>query len=159
LLNLGAKTWWERFDANLYQWASLSHGWGGAPSWFLTTYILGVRQSGPDAWVVQPALAGVNNASGTLPLKNGVLKVQWEGQACQNSHIGVLAAGSTGEVVVPFTDPTTILTLNGKTVWENGMPLAENVTVDPKGIHIILNGGNYDISIHQDCGKTSLTNP
>ena len=160
LLNLGAKTWWERFDANLYQWASLSHGWGGAPSWFLTTYILGVRQSGPDAWVVQPALAGVNHASGALPLKNGVLQVHWERQTCQDSHLGVLAdVGSNGEVVVPVTDPTTVLILNGKSIWENGMPLAENVTVDPKGIHIILNGGNYDISIHQDCGKTSLTNP
>ena len=39
LLQRGATTWWERWDADRYPDQSLSHGWGSAPTWFLITYV------------------------------------------------------------------------------------------------------------------------
>lgn len=39
LLERGATTWWERWDADQHPDQSLSHGWGSAPTWFLSTYV------------------------------------------------------------------------------------------------------------------------
>ncbi len=41
LLERGATTWWERWDADEHPSQSLSHGWGSAPTWFLSTYATG----------------------------------------------------------------------------------------------------------------------
>lgn len=38
LLARGATTWWETWSADQHQNQSLSHGWGSAPTWFLSTY-------------------------------------------------------------------------------------------------------------------------
>jgi alpha-L-rhamnosidase len=38
LLDRGATTWWETWDADRDLRKSLSHGWGSAPTWFLSTY-------------------------------------------------------------------------------------------------------------------------
>jgi alpha-L-rhamnosidase len=78
LIDKGAKTWWERFDADRYQWASLSHGWGGAPTWFLTAYVLGARPVGPDRWLVKPALQGLSEAEGTLHSRKA--SCRWRGR-------------------------------------------------------------------------------
>ena len=45
LLDVGATTWWENFNANQNWAASYSHVWGGSPTWFLTTYVLGARMT------------------------------------------------------------------------------------------------------------------
>jgi alpha-L-rhamnosidase len=41
LLERGATTWWETWDADADPGKSLSHGWGSAPTWFLSTYAAG----------------------------------------------------------------------------------------------------------------------
>ncbi|MCS6849180.1 MAG: alpha-L-rhamnosidase [Anaerolineae bacterium] len=41
LLARGATTWWETWDADRDHSKSLSHGWGSAPTWFLSTYAAG----------------------------------------------------------------------------------------------------------------------
>lgn len=38
LLDKGATTWWETWDADQVYSKSLSHGWGSAPTWFLSIY-------------------------------------------------------------------------------------------------------------------------
>ncbi len=43
LLERGATTWWETWDADQDYSKSLSHGWGAAPTWFLSTYAAGSR--------------------------------------------------------------------------------------------------------------------
>ena len=47
MLDRGATIWWERFDADQYHTASLSHVWGGSPTWFMSTYVLGAKWEGP----------------------------------------------------------------------------------------------------------------
>jgi hypothetical protein len=38
LVDAGATTLWETWDANQSYFRSLSHGWGSAPTWFLSRY-------------------------------------------------------------------------------------------------------------------------
>jgi len=39
MLDRGATTWWETLDADHNYAKALSHGWGSAPTWFLSTYV------------------------------------------------------------------------------------------------------------------------
>jgi len=153
LLDLGATTWWEGFNAHTQYTASLSHGWGGAPTWFLTTYVLGARQVGPQRWEVRPALLGLESVSGTLPLGEDVLSVGWERPDCEHAFLNVSApADSSGEIVIPRVGPTTSITLNQTLIWENGVPLADFVFSDGEGVRIRhLTGGTYHIDIQQRC--------
>ena len=157
LLDLGATTWWEGFNANSRYDASLSHSWGGAPTWFLTTYVLGARQIGPDAWSVRPAFEGAKYASGSLPFQKGEIWVHWERSSCENSKLEIIApAHTTGEIIIPFAGDMTVLTLNDQVIWQRGIPLVENVVGHTDGISVYLPGGEYTLHAHQDCHASLL---
>jgi alpha-L-rhamnosidase len=152
LLDLGATTWWEVSDAHSRYTASLSHGWGGAPTWFLTTYVLGARRRGPVVWLVKPAFSGVHYASGSLPLQDGDLRIRWERQGCGENQLELTAPiSTTGEIVIPFTNETAVLILNGHVVWREGTALTPDIIELADGIHISLQGGSYTLQVHQRC--------
>jgi alpha-L-rhamnosidase len=152
LLDSGATTLWEHFNSNLHHNASLSHGWGGAPTWFLTTYILGAKRAGPNTWTLKPALTGVDYASGSLPLRDGTLHIEWERETCQEAHITINAEdNSSGEVLIPFLGPYMIITLDGQTIWEDETGITDIVVPSPNGVIITVNGGSHTINIHTDC--------
>jgi alpha-L-rhamnosidase len=151
LLNLGATTWWEGFNADSYYTASLSHGWGGSPTWFLTHYVLGARSTGPNTWEVEPALSGIVSASGSLPLNGGEVKVDWKRKNYENAILALSAPiTTTGEIIIPFTDVTTVITMNNSVIWENESPLIDKVTKQSDGIHISVDGGDYILQAHRD---------
>ena len=158
LIDLSATTWWEGFNAHERYTSSLSHGWGGAPTWFLTTYVLGARRVGPDRWEVRPALMGVESVSGTLPLGEDVLGVAWERPDCEEASLMVVAPwDSTGEILIPSPNSTAAITMNGVLIWENGIPLVNFVSKDSEGIHIgELSGGVYYVKVYQHCFRTYL---
>jgi alpha-L-rhamnosidase len=142
LLDAGATTWWESFSAESRPDASFSHGWGGAPTWFLTTYVLGAQRLGPDTWQVKPAFEVVDSASGVLPLAAGVLEVEWERVSCGEIHLRVRAAdGSHGWVVVPYDHPDLSLEVDGIPAWGNGAARTDRVIARDTEIILELNGG------------------
>jgi alpha-L-rhamnosidase len=153
MLDLGATTWWEGFNAHTSYTSSLSHGWGGSPTWFLTTYVLGARRLGVNRWQVRPAFEGVIEASGSLPLQAGELQVTWERQICEEADLEVTAPiSSSGEIVMPFSSSTMVLTLNGQVVWQDGAPLVEGVTRKADGLYVTLEeGGSFVLHVHQEC--------
>ena len=126
MLEAGATTWWEHFNANQFQWSSLSHGWGSSPTWFLTTYVLGARQAGPHDWSLQPAVLVVEQAAGALPLgpdPTQVLQIQWEYSACDQADLRVEApAQSQGVLWLPYTSAEMQITLDGGAIWKDGAP-------------------------------------
>jgi len=152
LLDLGATTWWEGFKTNAYYFSTLSHGWGGSPTWFLTTYVLGAHRSGSNTWLVKPAFSGVQYASGSLPLQDGELEVHWERQSCEDCELELTApVSTTGEIVLPFLDNTTVLTLNGDVIWQEGTPLMDGVMEHTDGIHISLQGNRHILHVYSVC--------
>jgi alpha-L-rhamnosidase len=92
MLDAGATTWWEWFGAGADLRNSLSHGWGGSPTWFLTTYLLGLQTAEPGspgapAWIFKPALASLESAAGSLPLGDGSqVRVSWLRSPPDNSE-------------------------------------------------------------------------
>ncbi len=157
LLDLGATTWWEGFNSHLSYAASLSHSWGGAPTWFLSSHVLGARRSGADAWEVKPAFSGVEYARGTLPLREGYLKVHWERWGSTEAYVELSAPpDTTGKVVVCGDSFRTTLTLNERLVWREGEALAEGITVQEGELHVSLSGGDHTLRIRWDWERSSL---
>ncbi|MBN1148830.1 MAG: hypothetical protein JXA78_16330 [Anaerolineales bacterium] len=152
LLEKGATTWWENFTADQRPSDSYSHGWGGSPSWFLSTYVLGVRELEPDKWIAEPAFDSIAFASGVLPLQNGALRIQWEHQECGVVHIQIVSEDtSNGSIVLPFEDASLSITLNGEIIWQSGKPLIDAVKQELDHITIELDGGEYDLLLQQTC--------
>lgn len=149
----GATTWWENVNANLYWGGSLSHSWSGSPTWFLTTTILGARQTGPTTWEVDPAWRGVSSAVGILPLPTGSLRVEWEQSGCELSRVTIHAPqGTHGSLLMPLPTATTVLTLNGTEIWT---PATRDPTIDQTSdgrLRIPLIGGQeYTVEQHRVC--------
>jgi alpha-L-rhamnosidase len=159
LLDHGATTWWENFLADQRQKDSFSHGWGGSPTWFLTSYVLGARELSLDYWQVKPAFDSLRFASGSLPLRNNNLEVYWLYQDCGNIHLGILSGEMThGDIILSRTDPEIRVTLDGEIIWLAGKPLIPQVTNEADGIHIGLPGGKHDLEMQWTCQNTDLTN-
>ncbi len=146
MLDLGATTWWETFRANERYSASLSHGWSGGPTWFLSTYLLGARRTGFDTWIVKPSFQAARRAQGRLPLGEGDLGVEWNQSDCNETSLSISSPRSTrGQVVVPLPEPTTTLALDGAVIWQNGAPLNDRTTRAVDGVHVSLTGGNHSL--------------
>ena len=105
MLDMGATTFWEDFDINWMKNAarideivpedkvdihgdygnycykglrhSLSHGWASGPTSWLTEYVLGIHvEDGGRTVSITPHLCDLDWAKGSLPLKQGILRVE-----------------------------------------------------------------------------------
>jgi alpha-L-rhamnosidase len=150
MLDRGATTWWESLTADQNPWASLSHSWGGSPTWFLSTYVLGARTTGVNAWQVKPAFGALPTATGVLPLKAGTLEVSWNGQICTNLQLHIEAGkGSHGSAVFPFASFSQELRLNGETIWKEGDEPKDRVTIADGTLSVSLQDGIFELSLLQ----------
>lgn len=88
MLDEGATTFWEEYDPRMkgvehyamYREPfdkSLCHAWGASPLYLLGRYYLGVSplQDGYGTYEVRPALGGLDRIEGTVPLKDGSVRV------------------------------------------------------------------------------------
>lgn len=74
-------TTWENFDNTGI--GTLSHAWSAAPTYYLSTQVLGVdlgwpHPSDPDKIVIAPQSATVDWAKGTIPHARGPIHIKWE---------------------------------------------------------------------------------
>ncbi|KAG2526538.1 hypothetical protein BBO99_00002976 [Phytophthora kernoviae] len=77
---------WEYVAQNLEPgidlFTSLSHPWGGAPTYALTNYIAGIRplEFGFRRWIVNPLVTGLNltSANATVSTPYGSISAAWE---------------------------------------------------------------------------------
>jgi alpha-L-rhamnosidase len=158
LIDLWARTWWENFLANQYYNNALSHAWGGAPTWFLTSYILGARQTGPDEWRLQPAWTSLEQAAGSLPMAQGAVQVAWQRSTCTAGastsilHLELSAPeGTHGQMVLPRGDlhrrevGVGWVTVNGVSMW-----VASDIAT-PMEVVIPLGAGSQIVEIGMLC--------
>ena len=74
----GSDTVWEQFEAH----ASLCHAWAGAPTYYLSTQVLGVPVGFPELepsaeLVIAPQSETLSWARGVVPHKSGPIRVDW----------------------------------------------------------------------------------
>jgi alpha-L-rhamnosidase len=78
----GNDTFWENFNTQ----GTLCHAWSAAPTYFLTTLILGIEptQPGYSSYRVAPQTAGLDWAKGAVPTVHGLITVDWKWTAKSN---------------------------------------------------------------------------
>ncbi len=85
MLDKGATTCWETFPGFDPRWWTRSHchAWSAAPTYFLSTYQLGVRPLTPGfrRALIAPVPAGLTWARGRVPTPHGEIVVDWEQSA------------------------------------------------------------------------------
>jgi hypothetical protein len=76
MVEAGATSTWEEFNG----FTSLSHGWSAAPTWDLSSYVLGVKLTAPgySAFRVEPHPGDLDWAKGIIPTIQGDIGVEWE---------------------------------------------------------------------------------
>ncbi|MCB9136337.1 MAG: alpha-L-rhamnosidase [Anaerolineales bacterium] len=145
MVNKGATTFWERFDSDQDYGTSLSHGWGGAPTWFLTTHIAGLQPTSPESWRAQPALELFPSFTATLPFAPGPVTLSWQTTTCQTTVMVQAPSNSTGELILPaYTAAITRL---------DGTPILFEATEKP--ISLALTGGTTTLVVGEACETVS----
>lgn len=158
LLDQGATTWWERFDSDGSYNSGLSHGWGGAPTWFLSSYVLGARLPSPGNWEVQPHPLDLRWASGALPTVQGPLDVRWSRESCERFTLRIEAPeGTAGAATLPVRRADVQLRLNGQLIWDGGPLPAAPARLTDTGLRVTeLGAGVHDLVLDATCATERL---
>ncbi|HUY12357.1 MAG TPA: family 78 glycoside hydrolase catalytic domain [Terriglobia bacterium] len=121
----GNGTFWENFNTQ----GTLCHAWSAAPTYFITTLILGVKPTKPgySVYEVAPHPADLEWAKGAVPTVHGLITVDWKwtapGSGGKNGGSRFLLRlhnpeGETGQIKLPEHNgkAASSVSLNGKTV-------------------------------------------
>ncbi|MFN8439628.1 MAG: amylo-alpha-1,6-glucosidase [Caldilineaceae bacterium] len=156
LIDLGATTWWEGWNSQASYKGALSHGWGSAPTWFLTTHILGIQKTSPTSWIVAPALTGVSWAQGAVPFGSSDLSVRWETHGCAYAEVTIQAPiGSSGTLLLPASVVT--IRLNGETIFSEGIANPDYLPQrSEEGIKLLLSEGESQVEVTSNCSYLPL---
>jgi alpha-L-rhamnosidase len=152
LLDQGATTWWEVFTPHQVPGHSLSHAWGGSPTWFLSSHVLGGQVLGPTRWRIAPHGADLERVSGALPMANGRLEIDWRHQECGDLSITFSAPDTTsGQVLLPIVADAQVL-LDGVLIWDGGPVNLDTVRMTSKGLLVTeLNGKRHTLAASFPC--------
>jgi alpha-L-rhamnosidase len=154
MLDQGAKTWWEGFYAYRSYKGSLSHGWGSAPTWFLSTYGLGARQTGVGSWTLRPAIGDFTKISGSIPMGDDNLHIYWEEISCTQQVLEVISPPErSGEIVLPLDFSITDLSLNGYSIWQDGISVTNDIQVRSDGLYILIGPGSSVLHVSRICSE------
>ncbi|NTU81229.1 MAG: alpha-L-rhamnosidase [Chloroflexales bacterium] len=153
MVQRGATTWWENFVAIDRYTSSLSHGWGGSPTWFLSQYVLGISLDGPTTWTVRPQTSGLSRAAGAVPLGDSAVQVSWTTPSCSQLALQLSAPeGTSGRAIFPSNGAITRIALNNTVIWADGGSLAGDlVSETSSGIVVALAGGAHSFSVQLTC--------
>lgn len=85
----GATTWWETLRADQSYNSSLSHGWGGSPTWFMSTYLSGFEPVSPDEIRLAPVVGVLESYRISLPYQNERIGLDWQATGCGTGLLSV----------------------------------------------------------------------
>jgi hypothetical protein len=154
MIDRGATTWWENFIADQHYTFSLSHAWGSSPTWFLSTYLLGVRQVGPDSWEVNVPTTIRSGASGRFPIANrsSDLRVAWSAGTCGQVSLSLTGpADMTGVASLPNPGGGAEIWLDGTQIWANGQARDDAITLAGGAFRITLGDGTHQLLSRRSC--------
>lgn len=117
MIDMGATTFWEMWSRRGGRLTrSHCHGWSAAPTFFLSTHVLGVRPVAPGfaKAVVEPHPGDLAWCRGTVPTPHGPITVQWR-RSHDGMHIAVTAPDTVDLEVVP-PQPGARVEVNGRIV-------------------------------------------
>ena len=130
--------------------ASLAHGWAASPTVQLTERVLGVTPVDPGyaTWSVKPHTGTLTWAEGVVPTRYGDIAANWSSSARARwfkLHVET-PAGTSGTIAVPVTGKA-VVTVNGRTVWNQGRSLAYHARSVDGYVELTVPGGRYNVTV------------
>jgi hypothetical protein len=128
--------------------ASLAHGWAASPTVQLTEQVLGVTPVDPGyaTWSIKPHTASLGWTKGTVPTKHGDIVTSWSSNPELFRLDTETPAGTSGTIAVPATAES-VVTVNGRTVWDNGTGSAFQAKAADGYVQLTVPGGTYQITV------------
>ncbi|KAH7339294.1 Six-hairpin glycosidase-like protein [Rhizoctonia solani] len=101
--------------------SSQAHGWGSAPTWQLSRYVLGVSPAAPgySTWSFAPRTVNLTFANGRVPTPWGTIIAAWEDNGLRFDMRITAPAGTNGTVLIPGAANKTV-SVNGVEMNANG---------------------------------------
>jgi len=121
MLDKGATTFWETFPDSIIEkfWLTRSycHAWSSAPTYFLSTKVLGVSPLEPGfrEVLVKPFPADLTFCSGRFPTPKGEIEISWENLPDSFKLDIHVPNGIKPKIIVP-KDKKSIVYLNGRKI-------------------------------------------
>ena len=115
MVDMGATTFWEMWSGRGGRLTrSHCHGWSAAPTFFLGTWVLGVRPDGPgfQPCIIEPHPGSLAWCRGRVPTPLGDVDVQWENDPDAPFTLRIIAPEVLELDVRPPRDA--IVTVNGQ---------------------------------------------
>lgn len=139
-----------------YETGTVSEGWTGGsfvhesgahPSYFLSTYVLGIRTEGPREkrqLVIDPRLGNLNHVEGTTLTEFGPVKVKWSLDEKQTLAFEIDNATSVAALVsLRLPDLKASLIVDDKTLLDHGLPSTQYVSVKDTKVLFQLPSGKH----------------
>lgn len=124
---------------------SLVHEAGAVPAYFLSRYVLGVRNSGafPNRRIaIEPHLGDLQNAEGVVLTDFGPVNVSWRLSGNDLEFSFDIPANSEADIALPYQGDAPGLVLNGQTQIDAGQA-KEGFAMDLGFIRFHASAGNY----------------
>jgi hypothetical protein len=124
----------QDLSPGLSLFTSLSHPWGGAPTYVLTEHVAGIRAVTPGhkTWIVKPAISGfdLDWAAASVKSQHGQLSVKWE-LGNKVLKVSVTAPrGTSGKLSLPSDLRIKAITVNGQKVTSgHNIPLQSGSSI------------------------------
>jgi len=125
---------------------SLVHEAGAVPTYFLSRYVLGVRNSGtfPNRRIViEPHLGDLQHAEGVVLTDFGSVSVSWRTNGNDLEFSFDVPANAEADVALPYRGDAPGLVLNGQTPIDGGM-VNDGFSVDGSRIRFQASAGKYE---------------
>ncbi|QRV97247.1 alpha-L-rhamnosidase [Ceratobasidium sp. AG-Ba] len=133
--------------------SSQAHGWGSAPTWQLSRYVLGVSPATPgySTWLFAPRTVRLTYANGRVPTPWGTIHASWKTNRSGYTMQVIAPAGTNGTIVIPGGFGN-IVKVNGVNLATRNGTLVEGVrwagaVGDRYYVNVTSNGGAFVVSI------------
>ncbi len=129
MLDAGATTWWEEWVQRPS--SSESHAWSGAPTFDLSTDVLGVRPLEPGfaTFAIAPKPGNLSFARGVFPTVKGDIRVDWS-KNVDGFNIGVTSPPKTMMELELPVDRSSKVRVNKVLVWNGSSSVKNSVGVN-----------------------------
>jgi hypothetical protein len=139
-------TFWEGYLADGQfgyggAYMSAAHGWSTGPTSALTFYVLGIRPTTIDGrYDIAPQTGGLASTQGSLRTPFGDITLAWQHDVKARTFSETLnaPAQAIGRIEVPTFGAQTVVTVNGKQVWNAGRSSAYGAHLE--GDYVVLTG-------------------
>ncbi|OOQ84388.1 glycoside [Penicillium brasilianum] len=124
----------QDLSPGLSLFTSLSHPWGGAPTYVLTEHVAGIRAVTPGhkTWIIEPAISGfdLDWAAASVKSQYGQLSVKWElGNKVLKVNV-TAPRGTSGKLSLPSDLQIKAIKLNGHKVTSgHNIPLQSGSSI------------------------------